>query len=78
MRIQTVTGHAGTEGAAAPPLPDLSGVDLRTLRGLRTPQLDAAVEFLLTCGAGAEEGYAQPDDDDKEDKTLPAGGGPPA
>ncbi|SCK31292.1 hypothetical protein [Streptomyces sp. WMMB 322] len=35
------------EYALAPPLPDLSGVDLRTLRRLDTPALTAAVAHVL-------------------------------
>ncbi|MEV4439405.1 hypothetical protein AB0K09_10340 [Streptomyces sp. NPDC049577] len=35
------------DGAAVPPLPDLTGVGLRALRGMADPDLSAAVESAL-------------------------------
>ncbi|MFC7219883.1 hypothetical protein ACFQLX_17180 [Streptomyces polyrhachis] len=60
--MNTDAGRADADGALAPPLPDLSGVGLVALRDLHTPQLAAAVDWILLRGAAAEEGYEQPYD----------------
>ncbi|MBA0051545.1 hypothetical protein E0L36_11765 [Streptomyces sp. AJS327] len=52
---------AGATGAAAPPLPDLSGVDLRTLRSLDTPAVTAAVDHVLRHPRDVAEDYGAND-----------------
>lgn len=47
------------EHALAPPLPDLSGVDLRTLRRMDTPALAAAVAHVLRGPGEASELFKQ-------------------
>lgn len=49
MQKHSDAGSGVEEGqyALAPPLPDLSGVDLRTLRRMDTPALTAAVAHVL-------------------------------
>ncbi|WP_171167007.1 hypothetical protein [Streptomyces sp. I05A-00742] len=53
-RNAVASGPAGGAGAA-PPLPDLRGVGLRSLRGLQDPGLAAAVESTLRRPAELEE-----------------------
>ncbi|WP_314172041.1 hypothetical protein [Streptomyces winkii] len=65
------------EYALAPPLPDLSGVDLRTLRRMDTPALTAAVAHVLSgAGEGSELFSQNPPspDDDFLDGAGPCGG----
>lgn len=48
-----------SEYALAPPLPDLSGVDLRTLRRMDTPALTAAVAHVLRGPGESSELFKQ-------------------
>ena len=47
------------EQPLAPPLPDLSGVDLRTLRHMDTPALSAAVAHMLRGPGEGSEFFSQ-------------------
>lgn len=49
----------GAESRLAPPLPDLSGVDLRTLRRMDNPALAAAVAHILHGPGERGELFAQ-------------------
>jgi hypothetical protein len=66
------------EYALAPPLPDLSGVDLRTLRMMDTPDLTAAVAHVLRGPGESGELFKQNGDErrtsEHPDKTGRCGG----
>lgn len=67
----------GTQYALAPPLPDLSGVDLRTLRRMDTPALAAAVAHVLRGPGEASERFDQngvSETGEPSNKTGPCGG----
>ncbi|MFE9446806.1 hypothetical protein [Streptomyces sp. NPDC006739] len=51
--------------------PDLSDVDLRTLRALRHPELDAAVARLLGGSPGLEDTWYSNSDDPVWDEPAP-------
>ncbi|MFI1799249.1 hypothetical protein ACH427_18125 [Streptomyces sp. NPDC020379] len=60
---RTATAHQAHTAERVPPVPDLTGVDLRTLRHTEDPALGAAVEeVLLDPGEFEETWYSSGDD----------------